>query len=745
MFQRAHIPVALLARFVHRLLVILICWSLLLPNVSAQSFETLIMPGKVIEGHAKYEEQCKSCHVRFDRSGQSALCKDCHREVAKDVIGKTGYHGLSPSAVGKVCSSCHTDHKGREAKIAAFDTKQFNHAHTDFPLRDAHAKSTIECRACHTAGKQYREAITTCAGCHKKDDVHKGGLGEKCAECHSEKTWKDAKFDHEKTRFSLLGKHISTACKDCHINGKYKDIPRDCNGCHKKDDTHKGKFGPKCESCHNAQRWASTFNHDRDTHYILNGKHRAAKCESCHKGTLYVEKLSARCISCHKSDDVHKGSQGEKCEACHNEKSWKTANFDHDKTQFSLRDKHRDAKCESCHKTGYKDKLSIQCVSCHRSEDAHKGRYGEKCEACHNAKDWKRSTFDHTKATRYALEGKHASAKCDACHTGKIYEQKLPTTCNECHAKEDTHKGKFGPKCETCHVASDWKKIGFDHSRDTKYPLLGKHQPLKCEACHKGTLYVEKLPSTCEACHRGDDPHKARYGAKCETCHAEQDWKRISFDHSRDTKYSLRGKHESTKCDACHTGDLYKLKLETTCISCHKKDDKHENQLGSKCETCHNEKSWIDGVNFDHNKSRFPLLGLHQKATCASCHKTPRYRDAPRECVKCHEKEDVHKQSMGAKCENCHNARSWKIWDFNHDKQTKFVLDGGHKGIKCEACHTKSAPDLSVVPLSTSCGACHSGDDVHRGGFGAGCDRCHVTENWKRLKSGVGGRRQNAT
>lgn len=82
---------------------------------------------------------------------------------------------------------------------------------------------------------------------HRKDDVHQGSLGAKCADCHTENDWKEAKFDHEKTRFPLTGKHVDTKCVDCHKKGAdYKDAPRTCIGCHKEDDDsskgHKGLY-----------------------------------------------------------------------------------------------------------------------------------------------------------------------------------------------------------------------------------------------------------------------------------------------------------------------------------------------------------------------------------------------------------------------------------------------------------------------------------------------------------------------
>src|SRR5207244_3379948 len=119
------------------------------------------------------------CHVRFRKAAQDKLCLDCHKEVAKDVSAKSGMHGRIRI---EACRSCHTEHKGREASIAPFEEKKFDHKATDFELRDAHRP--LECRSCHAAGKKFRDAPGDCNGCHRKDDKHEGSLGSRCDNCH---------------------------------------------------------------------------------------------------------------------------------------------------------------------------------------------------------------------------------------------------------------------------------------------------------------------------------------------------------------------------------------------------------------------------------------------------------------------------------------------------------------------------------------------------------------------------------
>jgi len=116
--------------------------------------ETAVMPGQVIQGHAKLESECKNCHVRFNRAAQSGQCLDCHKDVARDVAQRKGYHGRVSE---KECRACHTEHKGRNAEIAPVDARTFDHRMTDFVLKGGHASPKVECRACHVPSKKYRE------------------------------------------------------------------------------------------------------------------------------------------------------------------------------------------------------------------------------------------------------------------------------------------------------------------------------------------------------------------------------------------------------------------------------------------------------------------------------------------------------------------------------------------------------------------------------------------------------------
>ncbi len=650
-------------------------------SAPAQTIESLIRPGEVIQGHAKWEEDCSKCHVRFDRAAQDRLCMDCHKDVGQDMRERTGFHGRQKA---QSCRSCHTDHKGRTARIVELDKQKFDHAQSDFLLRGKHAK--VECEKCHEPKKKYSQTASDCNACHRKDDVHKGSLGVKCADCHGESNWKDTNFDHGKTRFALKDKHADAKCGDCHKKGiEYKDAPRTCIGCHKTDDNnkgHKGLYGDRCDTCHGAKAWKpSTFHHDTDTRFLLRGKHRGAKCADCHAGSLYKDKVGTACIDCHKKDDDgakgHKGSLGRDCAACHTEGGWKEkAKFDHDKTKFPLLGKHIDTKCDACHKSANHKEAPKDCIGCHKKDDKHEATLGTKCESCHVERDWKTTTtrFDHDK-TKFKLRNAHAAktVQCSACHSDLKHYRDTPVECVACHKKDDKHQGQQGTKCESCHSDRSWKVSDFDHSR-TRFALLGKHSDIKCAACHLTLLYK---------------------------------------DAPRD------------------------------CYGCHKKDDKHEGQQGTKCESCHNARDWRVS-DFDHQRTRFALVGKHVVVKCAACHVTPRYQDAPRDCHGCHKKDDKHKLKFGVACESCHNARAWGIWDYDHARRARFVLDGAHSKLACEVCHQLPAPaGKAAAEVGSTCIACHRKDDTHDGAFGAVCQQCHVSDNWKRIRNRVGASAQN--
>lgn len=502
-------------------------WALLSPGVYASTVERLIMPGDLIRGHAKYEDECAKCHKPFSKVTQTSLCLDCHKEVKADYDKKKGYHGLSKEVQDSECRRCHTDHKGRGTDVVRLDKELFDHDVTDYKLKGGHLG--VKCAKCHKPGKKYTEAPSSCIGCHRENDVHKKRLGEKCADCHDEREWRKARFDHEKTKFKLKGKHNEVSCVSCHPNEKYKDTPKQCLDCHRLNDVHAGRYGKKCDDCHTQKDWEKAEYDHKKTKFPLKGAHEKVKCSACHTPERpYGKKIGDDCYTCHKKDDTHSGRYGKKCADCHSEKGWEHAIYDHGKTKFPLRNRHEKVSCAACHRGNVKEeKLPKDCYGCHKHNDAHAGKEGKKCERCHNDAGWKKNVvFDHD-ITKFPLVGLHAVAPCEACHSSTKYVG-TKRGCLECHEKNDDHKGKLGEKCERCHNPNGWKLWRFDHDRGTDFRLEGAHKGIVCVACHREPVKKEiEMSGECYSCHRQDDEHREAFGLKCDRCHTVKTFREI--------------------------------------------------------------------------------------------------------------------------------------------------------------------------------------------------------------------------
>ncbi|KRT55248.1 Cytochrome c3 [endosymbiont of Ridgeia piscesae] len=514
-------------------LLILLLIVLTEPVMAGGVLDSLIMPGEVIQGHARFEQQCEQCHEKLKKAEQNSRCLACHdhQNIAEDIKNRKGFHGRSENVRNSACKHCHTDHKGRSARIVLFDEAAFDHQASDFVLRGAH--QSLACRACHPKKQAYSQAKSDCFSCHEQDDNHRGRLGKSCDNCHQEEAWKRAEFDHDlDTNYPLEGKHRELGCKLCHAGENYKDTPLACVACHQLNDVHSGKYGNSCPACHITQEWKDLhFNHDLDTKYKLKGGHKKASCNGCHQDNPYEKKPKQSCYSCHRLDDVHKGVNGEKCTKCHTTQGWSEVAFDHAKdTHFPLRGKHDGLVCEACHKVaGKKRALRMECVACHMDDDSHNEQQGDQCQRCHNEQGWSVDVlFDHDLGG-FPLIGQHSALACESCHISGRFKD-AEKACHTCHQQDDVHEGRFLDSCENCHTPNDWSLWLFEHARQTDYPLEGKHEGLSCHSCHKIKIDPDnKMSQTCYSCHSQQDKHRKAFGRRCERCHTSRSFSDIQM------------------------------------------------------------------------------------------------------------------------------------------------------------------------------------------------------------------------
>jgi hypothetical protein len=450
--------------------------------------------------------------------------------------------------------------------------------------------------------------------------------------------------------------------------------------------------------------------------------------------------------------------------------------------------------CSQCHESG-QEISGTKCLACHteikKGIDTKRGFHfltsERTCISCHKdhlGKDaritqFDESHFDHSKSG-FALSGKHGSLKCEQCHVDKFItsvEVKkvlkdhphktflgLEQRCISCHV--DRHKGTVSTECQTCHTTNGWKPAAsFDHAR-AKLPLVGKHKPVECAKCHaemtnkgpgENIFFSTKTFSDCKPCHAS--PHGSRFADKtCKSCHSAEGWKVVAAFNHADTRYPLAGKHVSVACEKCHAGMAvkkeqtidFRTKEFADCRPCH--SSPHRLSFGDRqCKTCHTPTAWSMPApsSFDHNLTRYKLLGKHSALQCEKCHKptTERKTFARRfllaygNCTDCHV--DYHKGQFTKKyaddCAVCHTENSYKPSKFTlaQHSESRFPLNGAHGAVLCNDCHRKAGQAESVFRFaSVRCEACHA--DKHNGQFNKlmadlSCRRCHSTSDWKTL------------
>ncbi len=483
-------------------------------------------------------------------------------------------------------------------------------------------------------------------------------------------------------------------------------------------------------------------------------------CTTCHATARGVP--DQKCLICHLEIQQrlaqkrgYHARQTQQCIACHNEHKGKTYDlaglsrllFDHGDTGWPLTGGHIKAECRKCHtqaRTNVQTKQLSQrptyldtktdCLSCHADPHNSEDIDFKKCQRCHTTVDWEkpksRMNFNHNQETEFKLTGAHVRVNCYDCHKKKVWKPLPHSQCTDCHV--DPHNGQFGIKCEDCHNTTTWRKAftkeggskTFDHNK-TRFPLTGQHKEVSCKRCHGPVIGKMSGFEQCRGCH--NNPHGNQFKElwkvqkECTACHLTDGWNILSFQHNRDSRYELVEKHKLVPCEQCHIDRKYRWLTKTPdCDTCHQ--DVHRGQFSKICAQCHTQKGFGDLI-FDHNRdSPFPLVGKHQYVNCSRCHLEGRYKGIDRSCQGCHG--DFHKGELGQECTRCHSPVAFNEVEFDHNRESRFKLDGEHVKNQCNQCHL----DYRYKFPSFECATCHL--DVHQGSFGSSCERCHMTSSF---------------
>lgn len=570
------------------------------------SFDHGAQTGFALEGKHR-QQKCESCHtpgnmpvasrseiklkdLNHSFLGLSSACTGCHQEPHQGQLGTE-------------CLRCHNFDAWKPAP-------GFSHSSTAFPLTGQHLH--VACAKCHAKRAGMRASamadadtssdgnasqmtlrykglsFSGCQNCHT--DPHQGAFQEvkqngRCDGCHNPAGWKSNRpgkdFNHNLTKFKLVGKHTELDCEKCHHNGAFrKPIAHElCQNCH--EDPHQRQFagraaGSDCSACHNTSSFKPPL-FDRAAHgrsaFPLIGKHASLPCAKCHqpegpKARFKTGKLT--CPACHA--EPHGGEFADepysnRCNLCHTQDGFETTTFTldrHSQTRFPLLGRHAELDCNNCHKP---------LTTLASAIDA------EVLVASSSAADMVRAAAD---VARNARRQYHFASR----------------ECMICHADPHRLEAQADWSCESCHTPQSWKTLlPFDHAQ-TGFELTGAHldaahQPIACVQCHKPSNQAtgsngsmppsfSKMPSECAACHREKDAHGGQFSSPaerardCSSCHVPAGWDGAAFQHDS-ARFALDVAHRNVECVKCHkeqrnvNGKMVRVYRGTPieCLSCH--------------------------------------------------------------------------------------------------------------------------------------------------------------------------------
>jgi hypothetical protein len=398
---------------------------------------------------------------------------------------------------------------------------------------------------------------------------------------------------------------------------------------------------------------------------------------------------------------------GGDCKACHTE-PWESATMAdrcavcHTDIAEQMRD------VATMHGTLLHDSPNLGCQHCHPE---HRGADAQLTVM-------EDASFPHEvvgfSLKAHQLTGVQQPFTCKDCHHGDITTF-APDSCDSCHHQMDlefmtAHTLSFGSACLDCHDGVDRFGKNFDHNVFS-FKITSKHVGLGCVQCHVDARRAgdfQRTPQDCYACHRKDEPHEGRFGFNCADCHTADGWTPAKFDHNL-AAFKLEGRHTEVPCESCHVNKQFKG-TPMDCYSCHRQDDNHNGNFGTDCFACHDPSSW-DHVNFDHNRSKFPLTGAHTALTCEKCHSAGQFAGLSTTCSSCHTDPVFHAGMFGLNCVTCHTTDNWSaVYKGPHpgiaDERGRGV---NHGGGSCRSCHTQTLH-------AATCTECHKGNPEGGGG-----------------------------
>lgn len=501
-------------------------------------------------------------------------------------------------------------------------------------------------------------------------------------------------FDHSKTAFILKDVHATLKCEQCHVDGIFKNTPKDCAGCHTTGTRVGAKPKPlnhvptnlACDTCHIS---AANFLVKSFNHVSVIGD-----CATCHNGqSLGVLSKSTN----------HFPTQAP-CEYCHkNTSTFLSYQVDHLANGFI-------GNCFICHGGPEAGAATYPNVKSYPSNHLPIS-VGADCNACHtNFVTFLGATFTHT-----------AGSVCTTCHlpgqmSGVVainYSIHIPlpagSTCTSCHADPTTQ-----PLPTFLGVAFHTTSVGNTAAAVTA-------DGFTCGTCHNGG-YISQNAQTKGTTH-------IQTSADCGSCHTDSTGTPAN-NTSNYTTFLGAKFHLTTlgtplpagRCDTCHNGGYVSegaqpkntghMVTTLDCVSCHTGPSGTNNTASF---------TTFLGASFSHVPgayAAFPADGAVATPTCLSCHngatatgKVAGHIVTSADCSSsgCH--------TMAT--DGCPNCVNFSGVVFNHIPSAFSAI---------------TATTATFTPPATSCSYCHNGSTLlaqpvntgHIPTNGADCITCHT-------------------
>lgn len=459
-------------------------------------------------------------------------------------------------------------------------------------------------------------------------------------------------FDHSRTGFVLRDVHTTLRCEQCHVDGIFKNTPRDCAGCHSigsrvgatpKPVNHVPTTAP-CDTCHNSP-----------TSFLV----RSFK----HLG------ISSGCITCHNGQSLGVMTKPanhfptlQPCESCHtNTNTFASWRMDHTGIVSGCANCHSGqfpgvtakpamhipttAGCETCHASTvtflgakYDHSTAVPAVA-GRCTDCHAGTYPgvvakpathlmttAQCDTCHTQLTTQNYTTFLGAVVDHTLFTPAVAGRCSDCHNGvsalgkPAWHMVTTAQCDTCHTQTNTnnyttflgagfnHTASAAGTCQTCHNGTQAKG------------MIAGHIPtgaLSCDGCHKmynGTTVTSFAGAAMN--------HLVTTAFRCDTCHnGSYTTQGLSGAQPKVSNHIPTTITGALDCNTCHTITLSSSIATMSWLSPEKMNHNNAQGMGAGgvyCVNCH-----LTGVTYMGAMIKKSHNGASTAKDCSSssCHK----------------------------------------------------------------------------------------------------------------------------